>query len=50
MRLLHGLHAAGTTIVVITHNDEIAEGLPRRVVVRDGRIVADIGADREPAR
>jgi putative ABC transport system ATP-binding protein len=49
MRLLHGLHAAGTTIVVITHNDEIAEGLPRRVVVRDGRIVADVD-DREPAR
>jgi putative ABC transport system ATP-binding protein len=31
----------GTTIVVITHNDEVAASLPRRVDVRDGRVVAD---------
>jgi putative ABC transport system ATP-binding protein len=41
MRLLHGLNAAGTTIVVITHNDEIAASLPRRIAVRDGEIVTD---------
>jgi len=38
MGLLHDLHAAGSTIVVITHDREIAESLPRRVSVRDGRI------------
>jgi putative ABC transport system ATP-binding protein len=42
MRLLRGLNAGGTTIVVITHNDEIAAALPRRISVRDGEIVSDI--------
>ncbi|TYC24444.1 ABC transporter ATP-binding protein [Micromonospora sp. MP36] len=41
LALLRDLHAAGTTIVVITHDLEIAAGLPRRVQMRDGRIVAD---------
>nr|WP_274519534.1 ABC transporter ATP-binding protein [Actinoplanes friuliensis] len=38
MGLLHELHAAGSTIVVITHDREIAQSLPRQVAVRDGRI------------
>ncbi|MGY0003012.1 ABC transporter ATP-binding protein [Micromonospora sp. I033] len=41
LALLRDLHAAGTTIVVITHDLEVAAGLPRRVQMRDGRIVAD---------
>ncbi|MFD2764326.1 ABC transporter ATP-binding protein [Micromonospora eburnea] len=41
LALLHELHEAGTTIVVITHDLEIAAELPRRVQMRDGRIVAD---------
>ena len=40
--LLRELNEAGTTIVVITHDGEIAAALPRRVEVRDGRIVADV--------
>jgi putative ABC transport system ATP-binding protein len=39
--VLHELHGAGTTVVVITHDPELAAGLPRRVTVRDGRVVAD---------
>jgi len=39
--LLLELNAEGSTIVMITHNHELAERLPRRIEVLDGRIVAD---------
>jgi putative ABC transport system ATP-binding protein len=39
--LLTRLHAEGTTIAVITHDRDIAERLPRRIEVRDGKIVSD---------
>jgi putative ABC transport system ATP-binding protein len=42
--LLVALNAAGTTVVVVTHNDDLARALPRIVRLRDGRIVADDGA------
>jgi len=41
MALLHELHRDGTTVVVITHDAEIAAALPRRVSLRDGRIEED---------
>jgi putative ABC transport system ATP-binding protein len=44
LALLEELHGAGTTILVITHEREIAERLPRRVELRDGRVVADVPA------
>jgi putative ABC transport system ATP-binding protein len=44
--LLEELNAGGATIVVITHDRDLAARLPRRVEVRDGRIVADT---RQPA-
>jgi putative ABC transport system ATP-binding protein len=39
--LLEELNAEGTTIAVVTHDREIAARLPRRVQLRDGRVVAD---------
>jgi|TARA_R110002110_G_scaffold378888_1_gene589450 putative ABC transport system ATP-binding protein len=36
--LLRDLHAGGRTIVVITHDRELASSLPRQVGVRDGRL------------
>jgi putative ABC transport system ATP-binding protein len=39
--LLQELHAEGTTVAVITHDRDIAARLPRRVQLRDGRVVAD---------
>jgi putative ABC transport system ATP-binding protein len=41
MQLLRTLNAQGTTVLVITHDHEIAASLPRRIEVRDGHIVAD---------
>ncbi len=48
MALLRELHAAGTTILVITHDREIAASLPRRVVMRDGRVVSDETSEPTP--
>jgi putative ABC transport system ATP-binding protein len=39
--LLRELHADGATILVITHDRDIAAQMPRRVEVRDGHVVAD---------
>ena len=39
--LLRGLNETGTTIVVITHDREIAAALPRTIELRDGTVVRD---------
>jgi putative ABC transport system ATP-binding protein len=41
LALLQDLNADGATIVVITHDRELAARLPRRIEVLDGHIVAD---------
>ncbi|HEX3452996.1 MAG TPA: ABC transporter ATP-binding protein [Gaiellaceae bacterium] len=41
LALLHELHDEGATIVVITHEREIAARFPRQITLRDGRVVAD---------
>ena len=38
MTLLSGLHAAGRTVVIITHDPAIGAACPRRVVMEDGRL------------
>lgn len=45
--LLRELNDDGTTVVVITHDTELAERLPRRVTIRDGRVVADSAAGQQ---
>jgi putative ABC transport system ATP-binding protein len=39
--LLHHLAGDGATLVLITHDERIASSFPRRLHVRDGRIVSD---------
>lgn len=41
--LIGQLNEAGSTIVVITHDTEVAASLPRQISVRDGRIERDTG-------
>ena len=42
MALFEALHATGHTIVVVTHEPEVAAFARRRVLFRDGRIVEDV--------
>ncbi|MBD0734789.1 ABC transporter ATP-binding protein [Streptomyces sp. CBMA29] len=42
LELLTALNREGTTIAVITHDRDIADRLPRRVEVRDGRVLSDV--------
>jgi len=42
MALLHGLHDEGRTIVMVTHNPQIARHTDRTITLRDGRIDSDI--------
>ena len=44
MALIDELNAEGATIVVITHEHEIAVRFPRQISLLDGRVVSD----REP--
>ncbi|MFD0748355.1 ABC transporter ATP-binding protein [Phytohabitans flavus] len=39
MALLRELHASGTTVLVITHDHDIAASLPRQVSMLDGEVV-----------
>jgi putative ABC transport system ATP-binding protein len=44
VELLHELNAAGTSIVVITHDANLAARLPRRIAIGDGLLRSDSGA------
>jgi putative ABC transport system ATP-binding protein len=46
LALLRELHTDGVTLLVITHDSTVAGACPRRVDLRDGRIVADTGWTR----
>ena len=41
MEMLKELHRAGNTLVLITHDNEIAAQAPRRVRLYDGQILSD---------
>lgn len=41
LKLMEDLNAQGTTIVVITHDRELADRLPRQISMLDGTIVGD---------
>jgi len=41
LSLLQSLHQSGITIVLVTHEPDIANYTDRRLVVRDGRVISD---------
>ncbi len=43
MKMMHELHAAGNTIVLITHDDHVAEQAKRVIRIQDGVIIEDRG-------
>ena len=45
MGLFEQLHAEGQTIVLVTHESDIAERVGRRVLLEDGQVVGDVRRD-----
>ncbi|HLT18090.1 MAG TPA: ABC transporter ATP-binding protein [Thermomicrobiales bacterium] len=41
MQILEELWRAGTTVLIVTHDRELAARAPRRIAMRDGRIISD---------
>ena len=46
MELIRELNVAGATFIIITHDADLADQLPRQIRMRDGRVVSDTGRDR----
>ena len=42
LAVLHRLHDEGRTIIIVTHDNEIASGLDRRITMKDGIILDDL--------
>src|SRR5262249_55226877 len=49
MRLLQELHAEGRTVVLVTHDDEIAAAARRELRLRDGALAGDTALPDRPA-
>lgn len=47
MMLLHNLHEEGNTIVLITHDNNVAMEAPRQVQISDGKIIKNSGGEAE---
>lgn len=50
VRLLEDLNRRGATVVLVTHDPELARRAQRAINLRDGRVVADSGKQRKTGR
>ena len=41
LALFKRLHEGGNTLVIVTHNEAVAERVERTIAVRDGRVTSD---------
>nr|WP_275419343.1 ABC transporter ATP-binding protein [Acrocarpospora phusangensis] len=49
LAILRELNAAGTTVAIITHDNDVAAAAPRRIRLRDGRIVESFESSESEA-
>jgi len=45
MTLLHKLNASGQTVIIITHDPEVAQSAQRVITLKDGEILSDVQTD-----
>jgi putative ABC transport system ATP-binding protein len=46
MQLFHNLHQQGQTIILITHENEVAAEAQRTIFIKDGLIESDITKEK----
>ena len=46
LKIFDEIHAAGNTLVIVTHDPQLAAASPRQLTIRDGRILEDKLRDR----
>ena len=46
MALLHRLNGKGQTVIIITHDPEVARAAERIITLKDGKIISDIRTER----
>lgn len=42
MQIFRSLHASGSTVIIVTHEPDIAQAADRQILVKDGKITKDI--------
>lgn len=47
MQILKDLHKEGRTVIIITHDNDIAKQAPRRIMIKDGKVESDTKHDHE---
>jgi putative ABC transport system ATP-binding protein len=50
LALFDSLHASGQTIIMVTHEADVARHARRIIRMRDGRIMSDLPSDQDAAR